>query len=62
MSRKPDYRVRALNKRTDERGTLGAAWKNKDGSITVVFDPFAAVPVSKDVIITMFVMEDDLRD
>lgn len=54
MARKPDYRVRALNKETDEKGTLGAAWTNTDGTISIVFDPFVRVPVGKNFVITLF--------
>lgn len=54
MSRKPDYNFRALNKATEERGRLGAAWNNQDGSITVVIDPFVVVPTGKQFLLTLF--------
>lgn len=38
-NRKPDYNVHALNKRTEERARIGAAWINPDGSIRVVLTP-----------------------
>lgn len=54
MSRKPDWDVCALNKLSDDRARIGAAWNNKDGSIGIVFNPFTTVPVSRDVIINLF--------
>ena len=38
--RQPDYRVRAMNKETDGRTEVGAAWTNEDGSIRVVINPY----------------------
>lgn len=52
--RKPEYRIGALNKVTEERGRIGAGWVNPDGSISLVFDPFTTVPVGRDYVITMF--------
>lgn len=52
--RKPDYKIHALNKITEAKGEIGAAWANPDGTITLVFNAFVAVPVSGDVVITMF--------
>lgn len=54
MSRKPDYIIKALNKITEERDKIGAAWVNKDGSITIVFNPFVSVPVGIGFLITAF--------
>ncbi len=54
MAGKPDYRVKALNKNTEEKGELGVAWKNPEGHITIVFNPFVVVPTGKDFVITMF--------
>lgn len=54
MSRTPDFRVAALNKRTDEKATIGAAWKNEDGTIAVVLHSFTKIEGSKDILITLF--------
>lgn len=54
MARKPNFRVAALNKVTDERGNIGAAWSNPDGTISIRFDPWVTVPQGKDIVITMF--------
>lgn len=53
--RKPDYRVGALNKETDEKGTVGAAWQNKDGTISVVLNAFVTLPIGgPHLLITLF--------
>lgn len=61
MSRKPDYRVCALNKITEARGDIGAAWINPDGSINVVFNPFVNVPSNKEILITLFSTKKDVE-
>lgn len=43
--RRPDYRVMALDKDTEERGEVGAGWLKEDGSIYIKFNPFVTVPV-----------------
>ena len=54
-SRKPDFILKALNKKTDERsGRLGVAWANKDGSVTLVFDPFARLENTAGWLFTLF--------
>lgn len=54
-SRKPDYILKALNKKTDERsGRLGAAWANKNGSISLIFDAFARLESNPDWVFTLF--------
>jgi hypothetical protein len=54
MSHKPDYRVGALNKATDAKSNIGAAWINKDGSIAVVLDDFVVLNGGKQLLITLF--------
>lgn len=55
MSRKPDFRVGALNKVTDRKNRrIGAAWINPDGSITVVLDDFIVIQGGADLVITLF--------
>lgn len=53
-SRKPDFTVKALNKSTDEKGRVGAAWTNKDETISVVLDAFVVLHGGKDLLITLF--------
>jgi hypothetical protein len=54
MSRKPDYRVAAMNKVTDDKSQIGAAWANKDGSITIVLDSFVHLDGGKALLVTLF--------
>lgn len=54
MKKLPDYRIAAMNKVTDLKGRVGAAWKNNDGSISLVLDAFITLTSSKDLVITMF--------
>jgi hypothetical protein len=41
--RKPDFKISALNKRTEERGAVGAGWLNENGTISIVLDPFVTL-------------------
>lgn len=54
MAKQPDYVIKALDKVTNEKGKIGAAWKNDDGRITIIFDAFVKVSVGKDFVITAF--------
>lgn len=54
-NRKPDYRVAALNKGTDEKGVVGAAWINDNGSIAIILDPFVNLQQQgRQLLITLF--------
>lgn len=53
-SRKPDYRLKGLNKVTNEKYILGAGWKNDDGSVTVVLNDFVVITSTKDLLLTLF--------
>jgi len=52
--RKPDYRLKAMNKATDAKAEVGAAWSNPDGSISVVLNPFVKLEADPDLVLTMF--------
>lgn len=54
MNRKPDYSVAALNKATDAKGQIGAAWKNDDNTISVILNDFVVVKQEGDLLITLF--------
>lgn len=58
MSRKPDYRVAALNKATNVKGNVGAAWINQDGSIAIKLDPFIVLEDSTNLLLTLFPNKD----
>lgn len=53
--RTPEYKLHAMNKRTDEKSKVGAAWLNESGSISIVLDPFIVLAGSKDLVLTLFV-------
>lgn len=54
-NRKPDYRIAALNKRTDAKnGNIGGAWANPDGSISVRFEAFVVLEFGPDLVVTLF--------
>lgn len=58
--RKPDYCVGLLNKRTDEKnGFAGGAWKNEDGTISIVLDSFIEIRGGRDMLITLFPKRED---
>lgn len=52
--RKPDYRLGAMNKSTDEKANVGAAWANDDGSLSVVLHPFVTLRADKNLVLTLF--------
>jgi len=54
MSRTPDYDVKAMNKKTDDKARIGAGWNNPDGSITIVLNSFVVLQSSNDIIVTLF--------
>lgn len=54
MSRKPDWDVRAMNKATDEKATIGGAWNNDDGSIAIILNPFVFLESKKELLVTLF--------
>ncbi len=57
-SRKPDYRVKALDKGTDVGGAVGAAWVNPDKTITVILDNFVSLHQDGNLLITLFPPKD----
>jgi hypothetical protein len=54
MSKRPDYRVAALNKADDRKATVGVAWKNEDGTIAIVLHAFIVLQGGKDLLLTLF--------
>jgi hypothetical protein len=62
MSRKPDYRVAALNKITDAKNNIGGAWTNKDGSIAIKIDDFIVLHGGRELLITLFPNKDNKDD
>jgi len=59
MSRTPDYRLKILNKSTDERNiNAGAGWANKDNSITIKVSPGVILLNDKDLLYTLFPIDE----
>lgn len=52
--RRPHYRLGALHKKTEERGNVGAAWINDDGTIAIRLEPFVVLESSVDLVLTLF--------
>lgn len=55
---KPDFKLSALDKsRQDKKvssGKIGAAFKNEDGSITLLLDPGVGIQYNKDIVYKLF--------
>jgi hypothetical protein len=47
-----------MDKVTDEKNNVGAAWINPDGTIRIVLDPFIALAASKALVLTLFPRKD----
>lgn len=54
IGRKPDFVLKALNKDTDAKAKVGAAWNNPDGSISVELNAFVVIPASRGLVLTLF--------
>ena len=66
-SRKPDYRIMAMEKDTGVRGEIGAAWINDAGTnkehIGIKFNPFIEhIPAGDDYTISLFPVEREHED
>lgn len=53
-SRKPDFDLCYLNKTSEERARIGAAWMNENGSIRIVINPLVVIPPGSDTVLTLF--------
>ena len=55
QGRKPDYDLSALDKVTDMRGKVGAAWINTNGTISIRLNPWVVLDgANKELVITLF--------
>ena len=53
--RKPDYQVSALDKDSELRGNIGAAWNQPDGSIQIKLNAFTVLDTTKhNLVISLF--------
>lgn len=60
--RLPDYRVKALNRENEISSSVGAAWKNEDGSISIQLDHFVVLKGrghGGDLVLTLFLRDKD---
>lgn len=54
-TRTPDYRLKILNKKYDTKcNDAGAAWINKNGSISIVINPGVFLKEDKDLEMRLF--------
>lgn len=54
-NRKPDYNVHAMDKRTNQKARVGAAWVNDNGTISIVLNNFVVLQGNIDLVVTLFV-------
>ena len=52
--RMPDWELRCLNRNNEERGQVGAAWTNDDGSIRIKLNPCINLQSDPMLILTLF--------
>jgi len=53
-SRKPDYRLKAMDTATDAKAEVGCAWINPNGSISVKLNHWVVLKGEKTLILTLF--------
>jgi ribosomal protein L37AE/L43A len=58
VGKQPDYALKALNTTTQQKGRVGSAWVNEDGSIRIILNPFVTLQASHDLILTLFKPDD----
>lgn len=52
--KKPDYLLKVLHKHNNQRGTIGVAWRQSDGSISIAMNLCAVLTSDPDLVITLF--------
>jgi len=52
--RTPDWELRCLDRDTEERGQIGAAWTNDDGSIRIKLNPCVVLQSRPMLVLTLF--------
>lgn len=62
--KKPDYWVKAMDKSTNQKRKVGAAWANEDGSISIDIDPFTVISTisNPNLVITCFPNNEGVRE
>lgn len=57
--RKPDYRLKVLDKKTGAKtNDAGAGWLNDNGTVSIVLGPATALSYNKNLVITLFPLKD----
>ena len=59
VGRSPDYNLSFLDKGTDQRGRVGAGWRNDDGSISIKLNVKVVLAESPDLILTLFLRDEN---
>lgn len=54
LQRKPDFILKAMDKLTNEKSRIGAAWKEDDGSIAIILDRFISISGAEKLTIRLF--------
>ena len=55
MATKPTHRLKVMNKKTNAKcNDAGAAWLNKDGSISIVLGACVVLTEDRDMVYTLF--------
>lgn len=52
--RRPDYALSVMNTKTGGRGKVGAAWREKDGSIQIRLNPMVTLTDAWDHVLMLF--------
>jgi hypothetical protein len=54
IARPPDYVLKFQNKRTGQKGRVGAAWLNPNGNLSLILDPKIVLTSDPDEQLTLF--------
>lgn len=52
--RKPDYKLKVMDKTNKNNGTIGVAWLNQDGSVSIRINPGTFLHYNPNLAITLF--------
>lgn len=61
-SRKPNYRLKTFDTKSEKNGRIGAGWLNDNGSISIVLDPAVVLGIQPNVAITLWPIEEGQRE
>jgi hypothetical protein len=53
----PDFNAHAMFADGTNKGRIGAAWKNEDGTVSVKLDPWVSLDASRGISIRLFINE-----